>query len=556
MAIFYPPFDTDESRGIERTGYHAEKRVLDALSDLNDDWRIFHNLAWREIDQRSGERSGEIDLIIFHPDLGVLVVEVKGGGVKLQDGEWYYVSLFDGSVVSRMHSPIEQAGRSRYYLFDRLKKTPIGQEFLKSTVFTHTAWFPDITWTEDVPPEVPHNGFVLDSRHLKNCSNHLRNIMRQSSPNPAPWSRSQIDSLIRSLAPEVNMLPPLGVVLGTIKDNLYRMTEGQIKTLRALRMQKRLLVEGCAGSGKTLLAVRLAHDHINDGKKVLFTCFNKNLAEYVAFEFQGNERIDVLNFHELVKRLCERHAVTYEVPDEEEMKRHFFDTGCAELLEKTSEFIAHKYDTIIVDEALDFKDTWWISLESLGADNHSYYVFYDRNQNLYNESGEWNAPFMAEPFVLEQNVRNTKPIGDFALKIGNIPGKAQYAVNEGPKPEVKYYSDINEVPVLLKGLLDDLLRKQKVSPDEIVVLSPYKYDNQRAGIKQMIEEGKDLFTTDMVKKGQGKIRVGTIQSFKGLEADVVILCSIDGHLPACKPSNLYVGATRARALLWVLKKKE
>jgi superfamily I DNA/RNA helicase len=50
----------------------------------------------------------------------------------------------------------------------------------------------------------------------------------------------------------------------------------------------------------------------------------------------------------------------------------------------------------------------------------------------------------------------------------------------------------------------------------------------------------------------GKIWVGTIQAFKGLEADVVILCGVDGKLRACKPANLYVGASRARSLLYLL----
>ena len=64
----------------------------------------------------------------------------------------------------------------------------------------------------------------------------------------------------------------------------------------------RLLVEGCVGSGKTLLAVRLAKDHLQQGKKVLLTCFNKNLAAYLVGEFKGYENIDVLNFHELVRK--------------------------------------------------------------------------------------------------------------------------------------------------------------------------------------------------------------------------------------------------------------
>lgn len=556
IAIFYPPFDTDEPLKIDKAGDHSERRVLEALSDLDDSWRIFRDLQWRDLEGKKIGRSGEIDLIIFHPELGILIIEVKGGGVRAENGEWFYVSMFDGSEKKMDMSPFEQARRNHYYPYNKLKGSAIGHDFLKSTAFTHTVWFPVITWNADIPVEVPHGGFILDSRHLQNPSKHLRKILSQAAPKSVSWNSKQIDSLIRVLAPEVNLMPPFGAVLGTIKDRLFKMTEGQISVLRSLRKQKRLIIEGCAGSGKTLLAVRLAHEHLNEGKRVLFTCFNKNLAEYVASEFQGYERIDAVNFHELVRRLCDKHSIPYNPTEEEDKRRHFFDVESADLLEKASQFVAPKYDTIIVDEALDFKETWWIALESLAVKEFSYYIFYDRNQNLYNENEKWAPPFDAEPIVLDTNVRNTKPIGDFALKVGNIHDETEYAVTEGPKPEVKHYSDVNEIPSLLKRLVDDLLGKQKVSPDEIVLLSPYRYDSKRLGIKQMVDEHQNFFTTDMVKKGQGKIRIGTIQAFKGLEADVVVLFGIDGSIHACRPANLYVGATRARAMLWVVMGKD
>jgi hypothetical protein len=544
--------DFDEQGSCEKAGDHAERRVLTALDELDDRWRVFHGLHWRAIERGEGERCGESDLILFHPNYGILVIEVKGGGVKVEHGEWHYSSLYDGSLHRMKMSPFEQARRTRFYIHDRLSNIPILQGILKETTLTHTAWFPDLLWSAPAPPEVPGPGFILDSRDLKDPAPHLKRILNAAGPQKKVWSSSQIQSLVRALAPEVNLMPPLGVTLGTLRDRLFRMTAGQISALRALRNQKRLLVEGCAGSGKTLLAVMLAHEHVMMKRRVLFTCFNKHLARTIAAEFQNNETIDVVNFHELVRRLCDKAGISYEVPDDPDKRAAFFDLGCAELLEKCTKAVSERYDTIIVDEAFDFKDAWWIALELLGKKGFSFYLFYDRCQAVFNDEGKWSPPFDAEPVVLDKNVRNTKPVGDFAIKLGKLDIKMEYAVNDGPAPVVASYSDSAGLVTVLRKTLDELTGKMKVSPDEIVVLSPYRWDSERLGIREFVEKHRDMLTTDLGTRGQGKVRIGTIQSFKGLEADVVILCGIDGHLPACSPANLFVGATRARSMLHTL----
>lgn len=105
-------------------------------------------------------------------------------------------------------------------------------------------------------------------------------------------------------------------------------------------------------------------------------------------------------------------------------------------------------------------------------------------------------------------------------------------------------------------IIRDLTGKGKVKPDGIVVLSPYKHDGKQVGLGDIVSQNTEQFTTDMASAPAGKIRVGTIQAFKGLEADVVILCGVDGKLRACKPANLYVGASRARSMLYFLHYEE
>ena len=196
VPYYYPPVDFVKSFTIEKPGDHAELKVLKALRSLNDTWHIFHGIEWRTL-EKHGERVGEVDLILFNPDYGILFVEIKAGGVKLEAGKWYYQDRHTGETKTQMKmSPIEQAARSRYYFYPRLEKTILGHGILKHTAFTHTAWFPDLEWNVIHPPEIPGGSYLLDSRHLKNPEESIITIMQQSCPHAEKWTQREINILI------------------------------------------------------------------------------------------------------------------------------------------------------------------------------------------------------------------------------------------------------------------------------------------------------------------------------------------------------------------------
>ena len=350
-----------------------------------------------------------------------------------------------------------------------------------------------------------------------------------------------------------HLLVPLTVTLDQAKEQFHQATHDQIHALRLLRSQTRLLIEGCAGSGKTALAVALAKEHAAEGKSVLLTCYNRNLAQLLTRLLANTPQVSVYYFHALVETWVTAIGLSFVVPSDPNQHSEFYNEQCPELLLSASELNNRKFDTIIVDEAADFLPTWWVALESLGAQNFSWYCFYDRQQSIFHTESSWESPFSAIPLHLEANLRNTRPIGEFAAHIGNAVAPTGYRVNEGPAPFIQSSKNFKEMATQLSSLLKTLLTKDKIAVDRIVVLAPYRHTNNQSTWAAGLESTP--LSTNLAQPEPGLLRIGTIQGFKGLEADIIILVGID-HQASVHPEWLYVGCSRARSLLYILTLRE
>ncbi len=524
-------------------GDYAESKVFETLDSLPLPWQYFQTVEWRNLD-RCGESIGEADAVVFHPNHGLIVFEVKAGAVDVRDGVWYYAS---GLVMKQ--SPFSQARRNRYALIDKLNNR-LGRNAMESLTVTHAAWFPEVVWRAPLPgTEAPSRSFLLDRSSLSEPEPSLLRIFREATPQAVAWTRSQQNALKEILAPDCHCLVPLATKVDEAVEAMHRATDEQILVLRMLRSQLRLLVEGGAGSGKTLLACALAREHALLGKSVLFTCFNMALANSISNSLADIPNITVMPFHELARTQAIAGGLAYEVPIEAEAAGYFFREKSAELLLIAAENNSTRYDTIIVDEAADFATTWWIALEALGQTGFSWYCFYDQHQSIFQEGTKWEPPFAAIPMTLDANLRNTKAIGKFAARLGGCQMQQTFRVIPGEPPSVLISQNFTEMAEQLRDLLHDLLNKEFLTLDQIVVLSPYRHTNSRSS--WVVGLKKFAVTTEMVSPKPDQLRVGTIQGFKGLEANVVILVGIDSAATKY-PQMLYVGASRARAALYVL----
>lgn len=528
----------------EIAGQRAEAKVLNSLRTLPPPWKVFPSVEWRQLGC-SGESVGEADVVVFHPDLGLAIFEIKAGAVEVRDGQWFY-----SSGLPMKLSPFSQARRNRYALADKLKQR-LGKDALGSLGITHATWFPDVLWHGAVPgTEIPSRSFLFDKASLNSPEVQLQKMWREATSAQLTWTKQQQQVLKELLAPNCQQLVSLSSRIDDTVADIHQATEQQIAALRLLRTQIRLLIEGGAGSGKTLLAVTLAREHAALDKKVLLTCFNVNLARQLANLLKDVPGITVKTFHDLTRDTARAAGLTYAPPTEPSAQATFYRDECPELLLAAAESGVQKFDSILVDEGYDFLPTWWVALEALGSEGFSWYCFYDRHQAIYLTGQEWLPPFVGTPLPLDANLRNTKPIGTLAAQLGHCPKASHYRIETGDDPQIIDCGSFDEMAQQLRKTLRQLITTENIAAERIVVLSPYRHTNP----KSTWATGLDNVTvsTDMVESSPGKVRVGTIPGFKGLEAEIVILAGIDAGAQK-RAEWLYVGASRAKAQLIILQ---
>lgn len=529
-------------------GDAAEAKVLQALARLPAPWRFFSSVEWRTTD-RHGERLGEADAIVFHPHYGVVVIEIKAGSVYVKDGQWHYAA-----GIPMKSSPLAQARRNRFALIEKLKPL-IGDTAIQQLTITDAVCFPDVMWKGTLPIEIPHKAFLLDRDRLKDFETSLRQLFLASTAEPIAWTKSQQQAIVDLLAPSICLNVTLASQVERVTTAVHQATQQQMAVLKMLSTQPRLLIEGCAGSGKTVLALMLAKAHAAQHKRVLLTCYNKNLAHYLQTQTIDQPLIQVINFHRLVEDIAHLTDTPYPIKTDADQKRLFFAEGCAELLLEAAQLLPHdqRFDTIIVDEAADFLEMWWLALESLGKPQFSWYCFYDLNQSIYQAATDWRPPFSACSMSLDQNLRNTAPIGQFAATQTDRPLPSAFLVEYGIEPTVLVSADFEEMAQQLRQLLKQLIAHEGILPEQIVVLSPYRHTNASSTWAQGLKDVQ--VNLEMANPQHGAVRVGTIHGFKGLEADVVIVAGLTPQAQQ-HPEWLYVGATRAKAGLFVLQLRQ
>lgn len=560
MARLVPPVKIDDIL------VKSERDVARSLTErLPSHCTVYHSYPWLRLDRNQYTpenqvlQEGEADFLIIWPERGVLVLEVKGGNIRFDNSQmqWYSQDYYGRS--HQIKDPFKQASKNLHAIESIIKKKVFSNQPLPFA-YGYAVCFPDLVYKGGMAPGSDPNIVIDLSDFLTNTSffdaiaNALNKWNRAS--NPTPISKDLKRRIEQAISPEFKLIALMSRQIANQEEQLVRLTEEQHRVLEFCQQNSRVAIEGVAGSGKTLLALSQARFYASKGKSTLLLCYNKALAYWMkdCIPSQYRELIQVYHFHGLVAELCKRSAQPFNPTG----KQDFWTNEAADLLSNALAVLTEfRFDAIVVDEAQDFVHDWWLVLDELNrrGEQGDLFVFYDPRQVLFQPRE--CIPKMQFGGHLPTNCRNTCEISDTC---GEIIGESIKNHPMAPQGEKVDYI-VNPSGVMLgqavEARLKELLYEQGLEPKQIAILSPQKQTNTCIGKLNAINRLKLSDDLDSWRAGQ-TILANTIRSFKGLEADVVLLLLKENPVPGSlfTKADFYVACSRAKHLLYIFSEKE
>jgi hypothetical protein len=577
MAEMIPPTFTGR--------YSSERKIYDLLKRLPDDCLVYYE---PRIDDRYP------DFVVIMPDLGVLVLEVKGWRAsELLGADSHRVrhkafgeerSVLHPSRQARdyMHGLmracrslswsdclLEKDGRHkgafRFPFSHAVILTNIGREELDGIDPAFGGVFPQSdTLTSDALEPL----LTLEGEALKNA---FRRYFARLFP--CAISETQIKVLRAVMNPVVLIERPRREDASDIKV-LDTAQEAKARSLP----DGHQVVYGVAGSGKTVLLIArakmLAED---DGKRILVLCYNNLLAQATRRKLGDFRNVKVATFH----GWASQNGLDW--IDGETIEQHA--RRFLERFEKGEAAEASRYDAVLVDEAQLLPCDWLkcarLALRSQEADSASLLIVGDGTQSFFRKRPfTWKEAGIAaagRTSILKRNYRNTAEILRIAYPFaaarhpdGEDGPRASTPLPEcirnGPLPELIRLRDRDEecdyaATLIRSWLMGGMIirgRREIIFPAEVAVLFP----TPGAPPPDRLAEKLGAFTKAAILRDpkdrldQDAVRIISIQRATGLQFRVVILLWAD-----LLPTNLtdrddrtllYLGMTRAEDALVIL----
>ncbi len=564
MRLIPPSIDPETPSDGERSLFRL---FAEAAAGAGEGWTVLHS---QDLAHHRRQLEGEVDFLVIAPGLGVLALEVKGcHRLRRANGLWYYGADPEGDP----RGPFKQAADAMHSLRRRVVKH---HPHLVGVPFVSAVCFPFLDFRESSeewrPWQVVDKG-KLEQRSVVACVTALlRQARNLAGEKRAAWfdeaasepTQDQCDDIVDLLRPDYEFFESPRDRAKRVDEAVRRYTRQQFAALDAMHRNRRVVFDGPAGTGKTILALEAARRGHAAGRRVLLLCFNRPLAVWLAEQAAGVAQTGTL--HEHMRRAA---GIREGAPELAGVDSHFWNEELPQrawdgLVERSAGF-----DELIVDEAQDvvrgpFRDVLDVSVA--GGLQEGYWRFFGDfgHQAIYGDPVDLDA-FCEEDgggcavFELRQNCRNSPAVAALACTgagIGSYPTVLR--ADDDEPPAVLFYGDATPQRELLCAALDGLAAAGFTGP-QVAVLSTHR-DALSAAASLTEPPWRDRLAPlvhdgplgPIVEVHGNKTCYASVYRFKGLEARAVVLTDVEHLDTALERDLFYIGATRATQRLVVL----
>jgi hypothetical protein len=520
--------------GPRSTVSRAEVAVYEALvRGLPAGSRAWHSLRVRT--RRGWE--GEGDFVIAAPERGLLVLEVKGGAVRLADGIWYQGDR-------RMDTPPRDQANG----YVRLLVDAMRERGCEVPPYGVACAFPDVDFT-DGPAAGDLDGLVIGRRQLAWLGEALPGLVDRALPHglAPPRSRKWID-VLHELWGET-WVPTVSVAdqVRAADERLVALDSEQLRVLDLAGQNTRALVEGGAGSGKSLLARELCVSAAKAGRTALYVCFTDALGRALDAQLSSSGapagRARAVPIRRYAAELLAAAGRPVRADDSKFWAEASLEAACGALP-------ARRPDLVVVDEAQDLEESDWALVEELSRGG-DLWVFADVRQAFWTD-----RPIPS--FVTHEAVRLT-----LGAQKRNPPGiwrlASSYAGNADEPPAASDGS-VRVIAVapdeLARRLRHEIteLRRKGARPGDIAVLT--LAGQTLSQVLKLDRVGEERLVRADTPDAPAHIVADTFLRFKGLERPFVILTELAVGRISKYETRMHIALTRATVQVLVLATPE
>ena len=565
MAIIHPFNYSIEDIEADHGG--AEAFIINEINNFDKektkDWIFYYSFSFKS-KTLTRHKDCEIDFLCLLPNIGIFVFEIKGGRISktVENGEVQYYSLDRNGTNNKIKNPYLQA-RNNYYDFSNLlgKFSVDGSDlFITNFVSGYSVGFPSINQLEFSDPLGDN---VITYTKGKQLYRFFLNLgTYYANANKRVPNKEDIDLIVKLFSMKnFTYRYDLGDYIDTTNVRINQLTDEQYTVLRGLLENDRCLINGPAGSGKTVLSEMLFKYMLNSKERVAYFSYNVFNSQKVKNDLEESIK-DTKSICEplvdYVGSLLKQYCPEKQIDDNNDKIK----TLCS--YSNRPDF--PKFSAIIIDEAQDLEGNEELinlfdSLSSRGLKDGKVFVFFDKFQSIiYNTNPFYDNEIFGDEgfryarFSLEKNCRNSENISLLLDEMRHLEGKLLiHNVNN----DSVFYKKTNSVDNCLSTIKETVrdLKSNGVKASSITVLLTSRGINNTASSIYFINESltKDnSFKAYSVDNARLFSTFTTVGKFKGLENDVIIYVrSYSGSSNRVNKSD-YVAISRGKSLVYVL----